>query len=72
MKMVGHETESVYRRYAMVDEAMRRDAAVKLAARREQGSRQSGLTITGPVHFLRVSGKAAKRNPVVRDALGPA
>ena len=30
MKMVGHKTESVYRRYAVVDEAMLRDAAVKL------------------------------------------
>ena len=31
-KMVGHKTESLYRRYAIVDEAMLRDAAVKLAA----------------------------------------
>ena len=43
MKMVGHKTESVYRRYAIVDEAMLRDAAVKLAARRGQSPGQSGL-----------------------------
>ena len=32
MKMTGHKTESVYRRYAIVDEAMLREAAEKLAA----------------------------------------
>ena len=32
MAMVGHKTESIYRRYAIVDEAMRREAAVKLNA----------------------------------------
>lgn len=36
MKMVGHKTESGYRCYAIVDEAMLRKAAVKLAARRGQ------------------------------------
>lgn len=30
MAMVGHRTESIYRRYAIVDTAMMRDAAVKL------------------------------------------
>lgn len=30
MKMVGHKTESIYRRYAIVDEAMLQDAAQKL------------------------------------------
>jgi len=32
MKMVGHKTESVYRRYAIADEAMLREAGTELAA----------------------------------------
>jgi hypothetical protein len=32
MAMVGHKTESIYRRYAIVDEAMLREGAVKLAS----------------------------------------
>ena len=32
MAMVGHKTESIYRRYAIVDEAMRKEAAEKLNA----------------------------------------
>jgi hypothetical protein len=30
--IVGHKTESIYRRYAIVDEAMRREAAARLDA----------------------------------------
>jgi integrase len=32
MKMVGHRTESIYRRYAIADEAMLREGAAKLSA----------------------------------------
>jgi integrase len=32
MAMVGHRTEAIYRRYAIVDEAMLREGATKLAA----------------------------------------
>src|SRR5271155_348851 len=32
MKMTGHKTESIYRRYAIVDEAMLKESASKLAA----------------------------------------
>ena len=32
MKMVGHQTDSIYRRYAIVDEAMLKEGAEKLAA----------------------------------------
>ena len=31
MKMVGHKTEAIYRRYAIVDEAMLREGAERLA-----------------------------------------
>ena len=31
MKMTGHKTEAVYRRYAITDSAMLQEAAVKLA-----------------------------------------
>jgi integrase len=33
-RMVGHKTESIYRRYAIVDEAMLKEAATKMARRR--------------------------------------
>jgi hypothetical protein len=32
MSMVGHKTESIYRRYAIVDEAMQGEAAARLDA----------------------------------------
>lgn len=32
MKLTGHLTESIYRRYAITDSAMLQEAAVKLAA----------------------------------------
>jgi integrase len=41
MKMVGHKTESIYRRYAIVSESDLREAARKLAAV-EQGARNGG------------------------------
>ena len=32
MKMVGHKTEAIYRRYSIVDAEVLEEAAVKLAA----------------------------------------
>ena len=32
MKLVGHKTEAIYRRYAIADESMLREAAAKLSA----------------------------------------
>jgi hypothetical protein len=65
MKMVGHKAESVYRRYAIVDEAMLRDAAVKLAARRGQSPGQSGLAIIEPTSWKDV------KKLVGRDGIEP-
>jgi hypothetical protein len=31
MKMIGHNTQSIYQRYAIADESMLKDAAIKLA-----------------------------------------
>lgn len=36
MKMTGHKTEAVYRRYAIVDEAMLQESATKLSALHQQ------------------------------------
>ncbi len=44
MKMVGHKTEAIYRRYAIVDEAMMREGADKLA-RYEQGKDWGKVTV---------------------------
>jgi integrase len=42
MKMVGHKTESIYRRYAIVDAAMMQDGAEKLAALHKQQAAVKG------------------------------
>jgi len=49
MAMVGHKTESVYRRYAITDEVMLKEAAVKLAALHEtqRNAPPSGSVATG-------------------------
>ena len=47
MAMVGHRTESIYRRYAIVDEAMLKEGAVKLAA--FHASEQSGTPKVVPI-----------------------
>ncbi len=44
MKMTGHKTETVYRRYAIVDEGMLQEAAQKLAAL-HAGERQKGSKV---------------------------
>jgi integrase len=45
MKVTGHKTETVYRRYAIVDEGMMREAAEKLAAL-HQGDKPAGRIVS--------------------------
>ena len=46
MSIVGHKTESIYRRYVIVDEAMHREAAARLDAWLESPQQsRSGLVV---------------------------
>jgi len=58
MSWVGHKTESIYRRYAIVDEAMHREAAARFDewARSSQPRKQAGTVKT----FKPKAGKVAK------------
>jgi len=47
MAMVGHKTESVYRRYAIADEGMLREGAAKLAALHQAACRPNQLAPRG-------------------------
>jgi hypothetical protein len=57
MAITGHKTESVYRRYAIVDAASMHEAAVKLAALHANENRGYGMT---PGQIDRLA-KAAKK-----------
>jgi hypothetical protein len=57
MKMVGHKTESVYRRYAIVDESMMREGAAKLAALHDAQRRQA----TAKLAVLPVQGESTAK-----------
>ena len=59
MAMVGHKTESIYRRYAIVDEAMHREASAKLDAWAESQSAPVGKPSRGQVK--RFHGRPAAR-----------
>jgi len=56
MKMVGHKTESIYRRYAIVDETMLKEGAAKLQALHEtQALATPVIPLTTAAHRKRVS-----------------
>jgi hypothetical protein len=45
MRVTGHKTETVYRRYAIVDEDMMREAAEKLAALHQAEGNSKGRPV---------------------------
>jgi hypothetical protein len=65
MKMVGHKTESVYRRYAIVDEGMMRESAGRLQSLHDlQGATAwtggvSGITTVVGRRSVRVPSESA-------------
>ena len=62
MSMVGHKTESIYRRYAIVDEAMQREAAARLDAFTAQP--ESGNTTSIVSRFTpKVATKLRRQRP---------
>ncbi len=50
MQLVGHKTESIYRRYAIVAEADLRDGAAKLAAFMKNQDVKKNRDKTGTIH----------------------
>lgn len=58
MSLVGHKTESIYRRYAIVDEAMQREAAARLDAWRAapRAAEPSTATVAALRRGSRLSG----------------
>src|SRR5882724_7423074 len=65
----SHKTQSVYRRYAMAEEAMLRDAAAKLAMRRGQIPGHSGLAMTEPVSGKDVENLVGRCSRILSNAL---
>jgi hypothetical protein len=49
MKMTGHKTEAVYRRYAITDSAMLQEAALKLAALHEAKEKRQSNAKVDPI-----------------------
>jgi hypothetical protein len=54
MKMVGHKTEAIYRRYAIADENMLREGAAKLEALLE--TQRGAFRVVVPLRTGKVSG----------------
>jgi len=68
MKMVGHKTESIYRRYAIVDETMLKEGATKLQTLHEtQALATPVMPLATATHRRRVSESAVRS---ARDGRG--
>ena len=79
MEMVGHKTESIYRRYTITDEAMLRDASARLAvlheAEREKNSQSTAKVRGGSPSAAdlmgRVSSSVGTEGLVAWDGIEP-
>ena len=61
IKMVGHKTESIYRRYAIVDEAMLKEGAVKLQTLHDaQAPAAPVIALTEATRTTRVSSSTVR------------
>jgi hypothetical protein len=69
MKMVGHKTEAMYRRYAIADESMLREGAVKLEAL--LAAQRGALRVVVPLRTDKVSTKSGGVE-TVREGLSAA
>ena len=68
MKMVGHKTESIYRRYAIVDEVMLKEGAAKLQTLHEdQAPAAPVIPLTKVTRTKRVLAEGPCHQPVHRD-----
>ncbi len=71
MKMVGHKTESIYRRYAIVDEAMLKEGAVKLQMLHEaQTPAAPVIPLTTATRTKRVSSSTVRVSRAQRTRRG--
>src|SRR5947199_1778054 len=63
MKMIGHRTESIYRRYAIVDEAMLKEGAVKLQILHDtqQGPASNVVSLVDVTRSRRLVGSSTGR-----------
>jgi hypothetical protein len=66
MALVGHKTESIYRRYAITDEAMLREGVEKLSRLHEASGGTSRVEAAQSATELTQS----RRRPVRRPAVG--
>jgi integrase len=71
MKMVGHKTESIYRRYAIVDEAMLKEGAAKLQTLHEtQAPVPPIIPLTRATSTKRVSSSTVRVSRAQRERRG--
>ena len=72
MKMVGHKTESIYRRYAIVDEAMLKEGAVKLQTLHDtqQGATSNVIPLVDATRSRRVRSSTGRVTRTTRGKIG--